>query len=136
MEKLLQELLTEVKGIKVDLAEVKSDVKELKTDVATLKTDVNVLKTDVATLKTDVNVLKTDVDGLKSDVTSLKSEVVQLRQDMDLGFAQVNHKLDTIYTQVVHNTEQEVVVSEITVKVAEHDADIKLIKRVLADKLA
>jgi chromosome segregation ATPase len=122
MEKLLQELLTEVKGIKVDLAEVKSDVKEL--------------KTDVTTLKTDVNVLKTDVDGLKSDVTSLKSEVVQLRQDMDLGFAQVNHKLDTIYTQVVHNTEQEAVVSEITVKVAEHDADIKLIKRVLADKLA
>ncbi|NPV27298.1 MAG: hypothetical protein HPY81_07645 [Firmicutes bacterium] len=58
MEKVLGQILDELKLMRHDLDSLKADVATLKNDVATLKTDVTTLKTDVATLKTDVTGLQ------------------------------------------------------------------------------
>ncbi|RAP29111.1 hypothetical protein C2W64_04058 [Brevibacillus laterosporus] len=47
---------------------------------------------------------------------------------------EIKQKLDTIYTQVAHNTEQEANLNEATSKIEALETDIKLIKRVLTNQ--
>ena len=77
-------ILSEILGVKEDVAGLKEDVTGLKEDVAGLKEDVAVLKTDVAGLKEDVAVLKTDVADLKEDVAVLKTDVAVLKEDVSI----------------------------------------------------
>ena len=77
-------ILSEILGVKEDVAGLKEDVTGLKEDVAGLKEDVAVLKTDVAGLKEDVAVLKTDVADLKKDVAVLKTDVAVLKEDVSI----------------------------------------------------
>ncbi|GIN73195.1 hypothetical protein J14TS2_36700 [Bacillus sp. J14TS2] len=81
-EKILNQILVEIRGIKTDVSTLKTDVSSLKEDVTTLKTDVSSLKEDVTTLKTDVSSLKEDVTTLKTDVSSLKEDVTTLKTDV------------------------------------------------------
>ena len=76
-------ILSEILGVKEDVAGLKEDVAVLKTDVAGLKEDVAVLKTDVADLKKDVAVLKTDVAVLKEDVSILKQRVTAIEVHLE-----------------------------------------------------
>ena len=87
LDLILSEILgvkEDVAGLKEDVAGLKEDVAVLKTDVAGLKEDVAVLKTDVADLKKDVAVLKTDVAVLKTDVAVLKADVAVLKEDVSI----------------------------------------------------
>lgn len=83
LEKSMELVLTELRGLRIDMDDVKSDISVLKADVADLKTDVTALKTDVAGLKTDVAALKTDVAGLKTDVAGIKSELKVVNSRLD-----------------------------------------------------
>ena len=83
LEKSMELVLTELRGLRTDMDDVKSDISVLKADVADLKTDVTALKTDVAGLKTDVAALKTDVAGLKTDVAGIKSELKVVNSRLD-----------------------------------------------------
>ena len=82
MEKILSQILGELKALRDGQDKLNSDVSALKTDVSALKTDVSTLKTDVSTLKTDVSALKTDVSALKTDVSALKTDVSTLKTDV------------------------------------------------------
>ena len=92
LEKSMELVLTELRGLRTDMDDVKSDISVLKTNVADLKTDVVALKTDVADLKTDVVALKADVADLKTDVAVLKSDVVDIKSDLEV----VNSRLDRL----------------------------------------
>lgn len=61
-------------------------------------------------------------------------EIQSLGAEVQSGFEGVNKKLDTIYAQVAHNTEQEVKLIEVVSKVEDHDTDIKLIKKVVSNQ--
>ena len=80
LEKSMELVLTELRGLRTDMDDVKSDISVLKADVADLKTDVAVLKTDVADLKTDVAMLKTDMAGIKSELKVVNSRLDRLEQ--------------------------------------------------------
>ncbi|OAM92815.1 hypothetical protein SAMN04515679_0886 [Pelosinus fermentans] len=75
-EKLLQEILTEVKSVKNEVFTLREDFSTLKKDVSTLKDDVSTLKEDVSTLKDDVFTLKGDISTLKLDVSDIQSNMV------------------------------------------------------------
>lgn len=83
LEKSMELVLTELRGLRTDMDDVKSDISVLKADVADLKTDVTALKTDVAALKIDVAGLKTDVAVLKTDVAGIKSELKVVNSRLD-----------------------------------------------------
>lgn len=80
LEKSMELVLTELRGLRTDMDDVKSDISVLKADVADLKTDVTALKTDVAGLKTDVAMLKTDMAGIKSELKVVNSRLDRLEQ--------------------------------------------------------
>ena len=73
-------ILSEVIGMKGDVAVLKEDMAVLKEDVAVLKEDVAILKEDVAVLKEDVAVLKEDVAVLKEKVSVLEQRVTGIEQ--------------------------------------------------------
>lgn len=83
LEKSMELVLIELRGLRTDMDDVKSDISVLKADVADLKTDVTALKTDVAALKIDVAGLKTDVAVLKTDVAGIKSELKVVNSRLD-----------------------------------------------------
>lgn len=73
LEKSMELVLTELRGLRTDMDDVKSDISVLKADVADLKTDVTTLKTDVAGLKTDVA-------GIQSELKVVNSRLDRLEQ--------------------------------------------------------
>ena len=73
LEKSMELVLTELRGLRTDMDDVKSDISVLKADVADLKTDVTTLKTDVAGLKTDVA-------GIQSELKVVNSRLARLEQ--------------------------------------------------------
>jgi hypothetical protein len=67
-------------------------------------------------------------------VISIESEVKLMRTDLQTGFVGVNKKLDTIYAQVAHNTEQEVKLNEVAIKVEDLGTDVRLIKKLVSNQ--
>lgn len=78
-QKLLNQILVEITG--------------LKTDVVEIKTDISVLKQEVSELKNDVSVLKEDVNGLKQEVSVLKTDMNKLEMKM-------NERFDRVYKEI------------------------------------
>lgn len=64
-----------------------------------------------------------------SELHEIKSTMAY-KQDVE----EIKQKLDTIYAQVAHNTEQESKLNDVADKVKDHDTDIKLIKRMLTSQ--
>lgn len=58
LEKSMELVLTELRGLRIDMDDVKSDISVLKTDVA-------VLKTDVAGIKSELKVVNSRLDRLE-----------------------------------------------------------------------
>ena len=65
LEKSMELVLTELRGLRTDMDDVKSDISVLKADVADLKTDVVMLKTDVAGIKSELKVVNSRLDRLE-----------------------------------------------------------------------
>lgn len=107
MEKLLKEILGEIKDMKNDISHIKSDVSTLKDDVSQLKEDVVVLKKDVLVLKEDVLVLKEEVSIIKEN-----------QKIMD-------KKIDSIHDQVVLNAEN---IGKNSIEIRNIKEDIEYIK--------
>lgn len=61
-----------------------------------------------------------------SELNEIKANMAT-KQDVE----EIKQKLDTIYAQVAHNTEQEVKLNDVTDKVKNLETDMKLIKRML-----
>ena len=62
-----------------------SDITGLKTDMAVVKTDMAVVKTDMAVVKTNMAGLKTDMAGLKTDMVAVKADVAAIRTLVEQG---------------------------------------------------
>ncbi len=142
-EKLLQEILTEVKFVKnevftlrEDFSTLKKDVSTLKDDVSTLKEDVSTLKDAVFTLKGDVSTLKDDVFTLKGDVSTLKDDVFTLKGDittlkLDVSDIQANMVTKDEFMQAIGEQQQDVMkILELTDKKIDRvESEIKYIRR-------
>ena len=78
--------------------------------------------------------LNNRVGSLETEVKSGFDEVRSGFDEVRSGFEGVNKKLDIIYAQVAHNTEQEVKLNEVTTKVESLETDVKLIKKVVTNQ--
>jgi outer membrane murein-binding lipoprotein Lpp len=72
-------LSVNIRAIRADMVAFRGVQKKQGTQLDQLTTDVTGLKADVAELKADVSVLKVDVSALKADVGALKADVGALR---------------------------------------------------------
>ena len=126
MENILKEILyginnisTEVNGIKGEMAHMNKRLTNLEDDVKEIKTDVNELKSDVSTLKTDVNELKSDVSGLNKKMDNVYKQTAYLTEFR----TSTNDSLINIFTDVkfikrkVQDTEKDVVVIQDRLKI-------------------
>ena len=76
---ILENIQTDVSGLKTDVAGLKSDIVEVKADVAGLKSDMVEVKADIAGLKSDMVEVKADIAGLKTDVAGLKTDLTEVK---------------------------------------------------------
>ena len=79
----LDEVQTDVAGLKSDMAVMKDDVSGLKSDMAVMKQEVSGLKNDMSGIKSEITVMKGDIAGLKNDVSDLKGDVRGIKIDIE-----------------------------------------------------
>lgn len=79
----LNEVQTDVAGLKSDMAVMKDDVSGLKSDMAVMKQEVSGLKNDMSGIKSEITVMKGDIAGLKNDVSDLKGDVRGIKLDIE-----------------------------------------------------
>jgi archaellum component FlaC len=65
-----------------------------------LKHELTGVKQDIAGVKQDIAGTKQDITGMKLDVAGVKLDVAGLREEMYLGFASVNARIDGLDTQI------------------------------------
>ena len=111
-----------------------------------LESDISGIKEQISTqVLTKLNNLESDVSGIKENMNHLESDVSCIKEEhgnrlsaletaVKTGFEGVNKKLDTIYAQVAHNTEQEVRLNDIAARVEVLETDNKLIKKLVANQ--
>ena len=54
-EKLLQQILSELKEVKTDIRDMKSDIQDMKTDILDMKTDILDIKNEQQVMKSQLN---------------------------------------------------------------------------------
>ena len=80
MEKILNELLSEVKTIKTDIGGLKEEVKTIKTDIGGLKEGQHRMESDIGGLKEEVKTIKTDIGSLKEGQHRIEIQVLENTQ--------------------------------------------------------
>jgi chromosome segregation ATPase len=94
VELLVEQVLTETRGLRQDVTELKHDVAELKHDVAELKHDVTELKQDMKVVKQDITVMKQDIGNLQRDLRLVQTAVLDTAKDVKRVEAKVDVALD------------------------------------------
>ncbi len=136
-------ILSEVIGMKGDVAVLKEDMSVLKEDVAVLKEDVAILKEDVAVLKEDVAVLKEKVSVLEQRVDNIEQRVtgieVHLENQTDKNiqliaenFIELTNKLNQAIPVADKNLAYEVKVNYLIEKVQFLEKDFQEFKYQMA----
>ena len=129
-------ILSEVIGMKGDVAVLKEDMAVLKEDVAVLKEDVAILKEDVAVLKEDVAVLKEKVSVLEQRVTGIEVHLEnQTDKNIQLiaeNFIELTNKLNQASPVADKNLAYEVKVNYLIEKVQFLEKDFQEFKYQMA----
>ena len=136
-------ILSEVIGMKGDVAVLKEDMAVLKEDVAVLKEDVAILKEDVAVLKEDVAVLKEKVSVLEQRVGNIEQRVtgieVHLENQTDKNiqliaenFIELTNKLNQAIPVADKNLAYEVKVNYLAIEFDKLKKEVAEIKRKIA----
>ena len=129
-------ILSEVIGMKGDVAVLKEDMAVLKEDVAVLKEDVAILKEDVAVLKEDVAVLKEKVSVLEQRVTGIEVHLEnQTDKNIQLiaeNFIELTNKLNQAIPVADKNLAYEVKVNYLIEKVQFLEQDFQEFKYQMA----
>ncbi len=129
-------ILSEVIGMKGDVAVLKEDMAVLKEDVAILKEDVAVLKEDVAVLKEKVSVLEQRVDNIEQRVTGIEVHLEnQTDKNIQLiaeNFIELTNKLNQAIPVADKNLAYEVKVNYLIEKVQFLEKDFQEFKYQMA----
>ena len=129
-------ILSEVIGMKGDVAVLKEDMAVLKEDVAVLKEDVAILKEDVAVLKEKVSVLEQRVTGIEQRVTGIEVHLEnQTDKNIQLiaeNFIELTNKLNQAIPVADKNLAYEVKVNYLIEKVQFLEKDFQEFKYQMA----
>ncbi|MCJ7840311.1 hypothetical protein MUB24_05150 [Lederbergia sp. NSJ-179] len=80
-EQLLQQILDEMKEMKIDLNGVKDEMKELKVDLNGVKADMKEMKVDLNGVKSDMKEMKVDLNGVKADMKEMRSDLDEVKSE-------------------------------------------------------
>jgi len=122
-------ILSEVIGMKGDVAVLKEDMAVLKEDVAVLKEDVAILKEDVAVLKEKVSVLEQRVTGIEVHLENQTDKNIQLIAE---NFIELTNKLNQAIPVADKNLAYEVKVNYLIEKVQFLEKDFQEFKYQMA----
>lgn len=129
-------ILSEVIGMKGDVAVLKEDMAVLKEDVAVLKEDVAILKEDVAVLKEKVSVLEQRVGNIEQRVTGIEVHLEnQTDKNIQLiaeNFIELTNKLNQAIPAADKNLAYEVKVNYLIEKVQFLEKDFQEFKYQMA----
>ena len=129
-------ILSEVIGMKGDVAVLKEDMAVLKEDVAVLKEDVAILKEDVAVLKEKVSVLEQRVGNIEQRVTGIEVHLEnQTDKNIQLiaeNFIELTNKLNQAIPVADKNLAYEVKVNYLIEKVQFLEKDFQEFKYQMA----
>lgn len=88
-------------------------------------------------LKEAIGPIKHELQGVKSEMNSrfdtIDTKMSSVEAKMDQGFEEVKDKLRVIEDQTARTSELQSPIYDLQQQVKDHDADIKLIKRVLTN---
>lgn len=122
-------ILSEVIGMKGDVAVLKEDMAVLKEDVAVLKEDVAILKEDVAVLKEKVSVLEQRVTSIEVHLENQTDKNIQLIAE---NFIELTNKLNQAIPVADKNLAYEVKVNYLIEKVQFLEKDFQEFKYQMA----
>ena len=127
-EKLLQVIIEKLNHIETELYSIKDEQQLMKADIQSIKDEQQLMKADIQSIKNEQQLMKAEIQTTKEDIQTMKEDIQIMKEDM----IRLDAKLDSVTTQVGHNTEEAVKFNYIADKVEEHDLDIKMLKKMVA----
>ncbi|MTV49634.1 hypothetical protein GJ688_11675 [Heliobacillus mobilis] len=88
-EKLLLQILAELRDLKSDVNEIKSDIDEIKSDLTGVKSDVDGVKIDVKGIKSELNGVKDQINGVKQRQDELFSVTRAIEINLQTSTAEI-----------------------------------------------
>ncbi len=80
---LMTKLYNEMNDIKSEVKGIKSEVNDINSEVKDIKSEVNDIKSEVKGIKSEVNDINSEVKGIKSEVKDIKSEVKDIQMTLE-----------------------------------------------------
>ncbi len=65
------------------LLQILAEVKDLRTDVNVIKSEMTGMKSDITSMKADITGMKSEITGIKSDITSMKADITSMKAQLD-----------------------------------------------------
>ncbi|MFC5450104.1 histidine kinase [Paenibacillus aestuarii] len=123
-EQLLQQILTELKGIKTDQQSMRIDIQELKIDVQELKTSQQSMRVDIQELKTGQQKLEAEIIEIKKDtalIPFIQQAITEASKEIAVASESVRHIEGTL-------TDHETIIDMLSRRSLEQEAAVKRIK--------
>lgn len=136
----LNNIFTELKSIKADIAEIKSELKSFKKEVradfkeirAELKEFKIEVRADIKDIRSDIKEMKiefrTDIKELKFDVKSIKVGIMDIESEFTTRFSETMGELQVTREEHIVLTHQ---VSKVEDDIARHEPRISLVEKQL-----
>ncbi|WNF38759.1 hypothetical protein RJD24_10195 [Bacillaceae bacterium IKA-2] len=92
----------------------------------------SVLKEELDPIKHELQGVKSEMSSMNARMSTIETGMSSMEAKMELGFEEVKDKLRIIQDQTARTSELKSPIYDLQQQVKDHDADIKLIKRVLS----
>ena len=80
---LMTKLYNEMNDIKSEVKGIKSEVNDINSEVKGIKSEVNDINSEVKGIKSEVNDINSEVKSIKSEVKDIKSEVKDIQMTLE-----------------------------------------------------
>ncbi|MEK5037986.1 hypothetical protein [Sporosarcina sp. FSL K6-3457] len=104
-EKILLQILAEVKDLRTDVNDIKADITGIKSEITSMKTDITGIKSEITSMKTDITGIKSEITSMKTDITGIKSEITVMKADITSMKAQLDKNTQII--KVIRDRQEE-----------------------------
>jgi chromosome segregation ATPase len=123
VERLMEQILFELKEMRVDLNEVKQGQKQLESDIRELRAGQEQLESDVRELHLGQQQLKSDVRTLQKAVAELQEGQARVEQTIDKLSQNIIDNLAPYFDTITHHIDERY--EEINEKLQRHDRMIE-----------
>lgn len=83
---ILQQILTELQGMKSEVTEMKAEFTEMKSDIKEIRSELSEVKSELGTMKADIDSIKEDtklIPLIQQAVSEVNAEVIASRDTLE-----------------------------------------------------